>query len=73
MRKFTCLLFVLKRSYIFCYIICTTVPLKIKKESPERCEPPNEIIKILHMATDTRKALKKGKMKSEKYRKSFTT
>ena len=27
MQKFQCLLFVLMRSYIFCYITCTTVPL----------------------------------------------
>ena len=27
MRKFQCLLFVLKRSYILYYIICMTVPL----------------------------------------------
>ena len=28
MRKFQCLLFVLKRSYICYYIICMTVPLE---------------------------------------------
>ena len=28
MRKFQCLLFVFKRSYICCYIICMTVPLR---------------------------------------------
>ena len=28
MRKFQCLLFVLKRSYICYYIICMTVPLR---------------------------------------------
>ena len=28
MRKFKCLLFVLKRSYIYYYVICMTVPLK---------------------------------------------
>ena len=27
MLKFQCLLFVLRRSYIFCFIICMTVPL----------------------------------------------
>ena len=31
MRKFQCLLFVLKRSYSCCYIICMTVPLKAEK------------------------------------------
>ena len=30
MRKFQCLLFVLKRSYICYYIICMTVPLSFK-------------------------------------------
>ena len=29
MRKFQCLLFVLKRSHICYYIICTTVPLNL--------------------------------------------
>ena len=28
MRKFMCLLSVFKRSYIYCYIICMTVPLR---------------------------------------------
>ena len=28
MRKFQCLLIVLKRSYIYCYIILITVPLR---------------------------------------------
>ena len=31
MRKFQCLLFVLKRSYICYYVICMTVPLKVDK------------------------------------------
>ena len=32
MRKVQCLLFVLKRSYIFYYIVCMTVPLKQFRE-----------------------------------------
>ena len=32
MRKVQCLLFVLKRSYIFYYIVCMTVPLKPFRE-----------------------------------------
>ena len=32
MQKLNCLLFVLKQSYICCYIICMTVPL-IEKEN----------------------------------------
>ena len=35
MQKFQCLLFVLKRSYIYYYIICITEPLTIK--TTERC------------------------------------
>ena len=32
MRKVQCLLFVLKQSYIFYYIVCMTVPLKPFRE-----------------------------------------
>ena len=32
MRKFTCLLFVLKRSYIHYYIVCMTAPLSQQKQ-----------------------------------------
>ena len=41
--------------------------LKMKKESPKRCEQPKKTIKILYI---TRKG---GKMKNEKYKKGLTT
>ena len=47
MRKFQCLLFVLKRSYICCYIICMTVPLTIKN-CFEKCgiKGDNELMEV---------------------------
>ena len=42
MRKFRCLLFVLKRSYICYYIICLTVSLMFKKF----LSLPNDSIKV---------------------------
>ena len=45
--------------------------LEMKKESPKRCEPPQN---NQNSSSDTRKTRKRGEeMKNEKYKKSLTT
>ena len=47
MRKFQYLLFELKRSYIFSYIICMTIPLRtIMYQSAEARPGPSQVSKI---------------------------
>ena len=41
MRKFQCLLFVLKRSYICYYIICMTVPLSKQSDAVKNAAKKN--------------------------------
>ena len=47
--------------------------LKNKKaKTPKRCKTPKNHLKILDIARETRKTMKKGKIKNEKYKKGLT-
>ena len=64
MRKFQCLLFVLKRTYISYYIICMTVPLIIQSLNCLFCKYACIISKkkLLHNLLAPEKAQEKHKI-----------